>query len=167
MHDCPSPPVAIVQTFCSIIKIPSKEQSQSEPAYEQLVLTAADRANIAWIIRTMADNGKLSLLMSYKNELKRRGAEINHVHPLKFLAAIFDPNVPDLKCCMFNVFDDYFKREGFLDGLAPSLTREADRGKLEAYIPGFAKDVGASPDAIRPYFHAKDWDGLVRYLIGN
>jgi hypothetical protein len=146
--------------MASIIKKPPAKPV--ETPYNQLVCTAQDKAYIYEIISTMAQNGKLTLLFK-QSQLKEMGAQINHVHPLKFLASIFSDSY--LKTCMVSVWDDYFKRNGFLDGLAPSLTREAESGKLNQYLAEFATEVGHSEESLRPYFDARDWENLVLFLI--
>lgn len=144
----------------SIIKKPPAKPT--ETLYKDLVCTDQDRANIYEIISTMAEKGKLGLLFQ-QSHLREIGAQINHVHPLKFLASIFKD--PHLKSCMYYVWDDYFKRNGFLDGLAPSLTREAEKGKLHFYLSDFATDVGVSAEGLKPYFDAHDWENMVLFLI--
>lgn len=66
---------------------------------------------------------------------------------------------------MPNIFDDYFKRNGFLEGLGPSLTREAEKGKLDPYLNDFAAELNIPVNQIRTYFQTRDWENLVRYLI--
>jgi hypothetical protein len=144
----------------SIIKKPPAKPS--EILYKDLVCTEADRMNIYEIISTMAEKGKLGLLFQ-QNHLREVGSQINHVHPLKFLAVIIKD--PHLKSCMFYIWDDYFKRNGFLDGLTPSLTREAEKGKLDAYIKDFADDIGASHETLKSYFDVRDWENMVLFLI--
>ncbi len=169
MFDFPSPPPKHYQYLAkyqpspllSIIKFPPPEKGES---YKDLVCTDDDKANISEIITTMAENNKLSLLLK-QSYLRNLGAQINHVHPLKFLGAVFSN--PMLKECMIEIFDDYFKRNGFMDGLGPSLTREAEKGKLDPLIKDFAVEVHVSPESIRPYFQKKDWEGLVRFLMGS
>lgn len=146
--------------MASIIKKPPAKPT--ETLYKDLVCTDQDRANIYEIISTMAEKGKLGLLFQ-QSHLREIGAQINHVHPLKFLSSIFKD--PHLKSCMYYIWDDYFKRNGFLDGLAPSLTREAEKGKLNFYLNDFASDLGVSVEAIKPYFDVRDWENLVLFLI--
>jgi len=114
------------------------------------------------IITTMSDSSKLSLLFK-QTHLKELGDRINDVHPLKFLASIF--SVPHLKSCMGLIWHDYFKRTGFLDGLAPSLSREADQGKLQALLPDFASELNLTVENIQTFFDSRDWENLVLYLI--
>ena len=163
MHDCPSPPPKPFHFFfslASIIKLPPNPGT--DIAYKDLVCTEQDKANIMEIVTSIADNSKFSLLLK-QSHLKNIGSQLNHVHPLKFLAVSI--GTPYLKSCLIQIFDDYFKRNGFMDGLGPSLTREAEKGKLDAYLPSFAQEVGVTPDSIQPYIAARDWEGLVRYLM--
>ena len=149
------PPALLAQ----IVKIPPNKGNVS---YQQLVCTEQDQAHVFEIISTMSENGKLSLLLK-QSHLKELGAQINHLHPFKFLEVIFTND--HLKTCMPSIFDDYFKRNGFMEGLGPSLTNEADKGKLDQHVIHFAKEVNVSPEALQPYVTARDWENLVRYLI--
>lgn len=150
----------VTPAMASIIKKPPAKSV--ETTYKELVCTDQDKANISEIISTMAENSKLSLLFK-QSHLKEIGAQINHVHPLKFLGAVFSN--PHLKSCMYYIWDDYFKRNGFLDGLGPSLTREAEKGKLSQYLHEFAAEVGVPLENIQGYFAVMDWENLVLYLI--
>jgi len=182
MHDLPvqSPPQAIVQVVEpkslteSAVNIPETakplakleksapiEASKVNP-YESLLLSDKDRAHVSEIITILSENGKLSLLFK-KNHLKELGSQINHLHPLKFLSAIFSN--PDLKARMGDIFQDYFKRNGFIDELSGSLTKSSNSGELNHYIESFAKDVNVGVEEIRPYFLNQDWEGLIDYLI--
>lgn len=154
-------PFVYAQTpLASIIKIPNKEPT--EVAYKDLVCTEQDKAAIFEIVTTMSENGKIALLLK-QNHLRFLGAQINHIHPLKFLSTVFAN--PRLKVCMFDIFDDYFKRNGMMEGLGPSLSKEAEKGKLMQYLNEFAAEVNVSPDDLRGFFQSRDWEGMVRYLI--
>jgi hypothetical protein len=170
MQDFPPPPKAHhyilnkkflkKDLFGSIVKIPPAPQA--EVAYKDLVFTEEDRLNIHELITTMSQNNKFQLLFK-QSHLKTLGAQINHVHPLKFLAAIFTQ--AELKSLMGNIQDDHFKWNGLMDGLGPSLTREAIKGKLEFYLHDFAHEIELPPEDILPYFQSRDWENFVRFLI--
>lgn len=152
-------------SFSSIVKLPGGgAKPPAETPYSQLVCTDVDKANIAYIITTIGENGKLSLLFKSR-EIKQVGAEINHVHPLKFIATVV--TYPNLKEFMREIYEDHFKWNGVMDGLGPSLTNHANQGKLDLYLKDFAKEVNVSPESIRGYFQSKDWEGLVYFLINT
>ena len=133
-----------------------------EITYNDLVCSDQDQANIYEIISTMAEKGKLSFLFQ-QSYLREIGAQINHVHPLKFLAVILKE--PYLKSCMAVIWDDYFKKKGFLDGLAPSLLREEEKGKLQLYLQDFANDIDMPHEHIKPYANVHDWENMVLFLL--
>ena len=168
MHDTPTPPQQHFEYVAkkpssrlgSIIKFPPPKTENE--TYKDLACTEQDRANITELIFTLAENGQLALLFK-QSYVKNLGAQINHVHPLKFLAAIFTN--PQLKESMEPIFEDYFKRNGFMEGLGGSLTREADQGRLERYLNDFAKEVNVPASALRTFFQNRDWENLVRYLM--
>ncbi len=133
-----------------------------EDAYASLYCDDRDKKCISEIIRHLGERGKMWLLghKSYMNEL---GDSIQHVHPLKFLEVICSDDY--LKACMREAFEDYFKRNHFMDGLGEGLNNKAMTGDLEQHIPDFAEAVHITKEEIFPYFQKRDWEGLVRYLI--
>ena len=144
----------------SIIKKPPAKPV--ETSWADLTCTEQDRANIYEIVSTVSEKNKLSLLVN-QSYLREKGAQITHVHPLKFLGVIFSD--PYLKTCMFYIWDDYFKRNNFLSDLTSALDRESDRDKLHPYLHDFAKEVQHSPENIKLYFDARDWNNLLLFLI--
>lgn len=161
MHDYPPPAYHyFVPAIASIIKVPPAPQP--ELSYNDLVFTEQDRAHISELITTMAQNNKLQLLFK-QGHLKNIGAQINHVHPLKFLSSI--STNPELKPLMGNIHDDHFKWNEFMNGLGAGLTREAKKGKLELYLKDFSNEVGLSAEEIHSYFESQDWDSFVLFLM--
>jgi hypothetical protein len=163
MHDCPSPPPKPFHfhfSLAAIIKLPPNPGV--DVAYVDLVCTDEDRANIEELIKSIADNSKFSLLLN-QNHLKNIGAQINHVHPLKFLAVAVSSE--QLKGHLIQIFDDYFKRNGFMDGLGQSLTREAEKKKIELYLPAFAEEIGVPQESMHSYIQSRDWEGLLQFLM--
>lgn len=152
-------PSPIKGLMASMIKFPKDEKS---PAYSELICTEQDKAAIYEIITLMADNGKISLLFK-KGYIESLGKEIQHVHPLKFLSTIVTH--PHLTECLFEIFDDFFKRNGFMEGLGTRLSKEAEKGKLGQYIGDFADEVRVPKERLMKYFRNHDWEGLARFFI--
>lgn len=145
-----------------LIKIPPKQGANLN--YEQLDRSQKDEQTIYKLITTMADNGKVWLLFN-KTEMNQMGEEVGHVHPLRFLGYIFSER--HLKRCMARVLEDYFKRNGFIDGLGPSLDNELKKGTLYPYLKEFCEEVGVKPYEIESYVQKRDWEGFMRYLINH
>jgi len=148
--------------FGSIIKIPPAPQA--EVLYKDLAFTEQDKANIYELITTMAQSNKFQLLFK-QSHLKTIGAQINHVHPLKFLSAVFCD--PELKPLMVHIRNDGFKWSGLMDGLGPSLTREAIKGKLEFYLNDFTSELNLPTEEVRSHFLSRDWENFVQFLINH
>ena len=88
--------------------------------------------------------------------------ELDPVHPLKFLATVFAN--PVLKNYVPDIFKHSFLKERFMGGVIKGMEREAPRKNIEPYLADFAREVGASAEALRPFIRAKDWEGLVVHL---
>jgi hypothetical protein len=137
-------------------------KSSDTTSYDQLSLSEADKQNIAFIVETIATNSKISLLFK-QGELRERGNQILHVHPLKFLSTIFTQD--ELTGFLSQLFSDYFKKTSFMDGLVEGLNREQQKGKLNQHICSFAKEIKVPHEEIKGYFYSNDWEGLVKKLI--
>ncbi len=161
MHDLPPPSFFYSSIgLAAIIKLPLNPGA--EIAYQDLVCTAEDRASIIELITMIAENNKIALLLS-QTHLKNLGAQINHVHPLKFLSICLGS--PEMKANMILIFEDYFKRNSLMEGIGAGLSREAEKGKLQGYLPHFTQEIGISEPSIRSYVATQDWEGLVRFLM--
>lgn len=146
--------------FASIIKKPPVKPVNVP--YPELICREEDQACIYEIITTVAENSKISLIFkqTYLNEL---GAKIDQVHPMKFLSTIV--NHPHLRVCLDLLWPDSFKRAGFLEGFATSMSREADKGKLNQHIEAFAEEIKVPVQEIAPFFETRAWEDLVTHIL--
>ena len=165
MHDLPpsahviiqaAPPIAMI--LGGIVRFPPDQRDLS---FNDLTCTDQDRAKLYELISTIAAKNWLDLLV-VRSHMKQLGAEINHVHPLKFLATIFAD--PHLKTCMPQIWNDFLKRDYMINELGANLTRESDKGTLDKHLPAFSQQLNLSLDTVRSYTGVRDWDGLVRHL---
>jgi hypothetical protein len=146
----------------SIIKKPPTKTH--EYAFNELPCTQQQKDQIYELITTLAENSKIALLFQ-QDHLKKIGANIDDVHPLKFLSIVFSQ--VELKYGMAAIWNDYFKRTGFMDGLGESLSREYGKGTIQQLIKDFAQELKISVDDLKPYLLTQDWNGLVIYLINH
>jgi hypothetical protein len=130
--------------------------------FHTLHLSSEDEKIIHKIISTMADKNIFSLLFE-KRELERKGKQIEHLHPFRFLGVIFSSH--HLKNAMREIRKSSFKWDGFMDGLSPRMREEAARDNLVPYIAGFAEYLDIDPERVEYYVRHHNWEGLVRYLL--
>ncbi len=139
----------------------SHSHSSTQPFYD-LHLTNREKEFIHTIITTMAHENLLQLAFS-KGSLEKKGKRIECVHPLRFLGFILSNR--ELKDCLKIIRKSSFKWDHFIKGFSKRMKEEYSNNNLQAQIPGFAEQVGTTPDQITPYIHKKDWEGLVKSLM--
>ena len=131
-----------------------------------------DEKNISALIRKLADSSYARLFRKRK-ELERLTDQIYHIHPLYVIKYIYI--TPPLKSRMPKILDDSlgYKRIGFLngykqrEGLIQKMNEQMDAQNLLQLLPEFAQSLNISENAILPFFYARDWEGLLRYLLKN
>ena len=145
-----------------------KVKPEKNEPFQNLRLTNEDVENITFIIISLGEQGKLSLLVN-KTELQRRGELIQGVHPLKFLTVVFkDRHLK--KFCMPEILNDYYKKKNFLDGLGSNMTKEAQKGKIQKYMPDFLNEINLNSQHMNnllKFVEARNWEEFVRYIINN
>lgn len=169
MHDCPVPPTNHFHfplSLGAIIKLPPNPGV--DVAYKDLVCTESDKEKIIELFNTIAHNDKFSLLFM-QTHVRGLGVSLNHVHPLKLIAVSMA--TPHLKNCYRLIFEDYFKKLEVLGGMGAALTRESEKKKsdgktaLDQYLAPFAEEMSVPVEDLRPFTEARDWEGLVTYLM--
>ncbi|MCB1084650.1 MAG: hypothetical protein KDK60_00955 [Chlamydiia bacterium] len=145
--------------------------ASSSPNYEcfyNLSLSEEDRSNISKLIKNMGDSNWWELL-NQKKKMEKIGDKLYHVHPLRFIGYILSD--PTLKKKMGKIMGDIVKRKSFLTGFGKrigfvqKMSKEAEKDNLFQYISGFSQSIGVSEEEIISYFHAHDWEGLIKALI--
>lgn len=132
--------------------------------YENLIITQEEKQKISDILVTMAENNIFQLLFQ-KKRLERLGHEIHHVHPIRFMGAVFSD--ARLVYCMRRIRHNSFKWEGFIDGFTERIKQEAKAGNVDMYLPGLADTLDVKIQDIQTYVDQKDFEGLIIFLIEN
>ena len=125
-------------------------------------VTASESADIAYILKTMA-NSSLPKIKSAESALKKAGDRIDHVHPLHFLACIFSNE--ELKVCMRNLQGRAWVWKEFLGGITESMAEEDARGNLLPFVQDFAAKVKTDAHVLIPILEGGRWERFVNTLI--
>jgi hypothetical protein len=120
-----------------------------------------DAARIADIITTLANNGKLSLLMSHKTRLERIGDEIT-ANPLQFLQVIIENT--ELKNCLRKIQKDHFIWSNFTSNMGRKLDSFKQDKNFSKYLKQFCHDLKIPINEITPYLEKRDYKGFIHKL---
>jgi hypothetical protein len=160
---CRATPLSALSTLIGgMIQFPIK--NQRGVAYIALACTEEDRLCIYEIISTLAKTNA-ALLLFKEERLNEVGEQIRHLHPLKFLSSVLTH--PYLKGCLREIFDDFFKRRGFLSGFTPNLLREVEKGTMDCYQVEFAQEVQIPLESFASFLQSRDWEGMIQALLSN
>lgn len=123
-----------------------------------------DRVKIGKVISILDDYPVLTIV-SHVAELDQLKAEINHVHPLLFLATIFSD--PILKKKIKRVFNDFWKypyQVKFLEGVEKGIKRYTIQ-QLDPYLENWATLLHTKKDVVQPLIAGEKWKMLVLHLL--
>lgn len=122
-----------------------------------------DKKDIHFIITTLARDSLIRIGTS-RSSLKRAGERIDHLHPFRFLMAIFTDE--ELKAGAHAIRDrGGWTWEGFTDGIIGSLKEEAARDNVLQFASDFAKKVKIDSSLITPLLEKGKWEDFVNVLI--
>lgn len=128
-----------------------------------LEVTAEEKAQIAFIVNTMG-MGSLAKIAKQKSSLKKAGAKVDHVHPLRFLQTIFLDG--KMKASMQALYGRSWVWSEFLSGLEESLQEERNKNNmLPEYVQDFASSLNISFDTLYPMVEQSKWDNLIKFLL--
>lgn len=128
-------------------------------------LTDAERSNITYILRTLA-NSSLGTIIGEKGKLKKAGKDVDHVHPLRFLECIFGND--ELKICASNIQGKSWVWGEFLDGIIKSMNEEIAKGNVPPeFVIDFANTIHIDVHLIYQSYLEKNWVDMVNILIAQ
>lgn len=144
----------------------SKSKDEKKPRNYFYSHSQADVDDISFIVQTLA-NHKTIELAKYKSELKSKGKNVDHVHPLRFLQIICVDSV--LKDCAFSIkANGGYIWQKFLDGIVTSLKDEMKLLNLPLdYIADFAVIIGIDVNLILPTYASQKWVDFVSVVIDS
>ena len=161
--------------FLALINIPPK---QKPLPYNKLPgFSLEDRAKVIELFSTFGSHNKAALLIQYYSKLDKLGDEIEHIHPLKLLGCIFSAKdmskKREMQKYMNNIYNDYFKWKNFFEGrpphsgFRPNMNHEMKKNNLIRHLKEFSQEINVPEEKLLPFFKAKNWKGLVHFLING
>ncbi len=130
--------------------------------FNQLSITDTDKRNIRKIITSMAEKNVFELLLE-KNSLEKKGKEIRHVHPLRFLGYIGSDSY--LKKCLYTISKNHFKWDNFVEGFEDKMKEENKKEQLLPYVDGFSKTLSIDANKIRDLVNRSDYIGIIKAVM--
>jgi hypothetical protein len=122
-----------------------------------------EKADIRFIVVSLADKSLISIGFA-KNALEAAGNRILHIHPLRFLMAVFTDE--ELKVGIRNIRGRGWIWHQFVGGIKESLMTEASIGNMkEAFIDHFAQSIQVNLGLILPVLSNHKWDDFIDILI--
>lgn len=120
-------------------------------------LNNADKANIRYIINTLAYKSTLSLLF-YQTSLENAGNQTRHIHPLRFFDFVFSD--PELKVAVRRINGTPWSR--FVAGMAGSFQTSANHDNMkEEYLDNFSHTVGVEKNLLQPSYQNHQWSQFI------
>ena len=152
MHYCIDPIKGIVSFYHSnspVVAAVIKIRPNKNLKYADLPCSQEDRAKIIELFSTMGKHGGITLLINHKDRLEQLGEDIKHIVALKLLEVL---------CTTPNM------RPYLLD-ITPNLNSDATKGKLQEFLPDFAKAVGTKKENLEPFVAKRAWRDFIKYLF--
>lgn len=143
-------------------QIPGFKIISEEHTFEDLMINDKEVKQIERLMHTLA-TANFAKLIWKQRELEKIGRGINHVHPLKFISHIVQE--PLLRSDLQEVYRNFFKWKGFMDGFRRRMTEEYYKGNLEKFLPGFCENLDIKQDVVEHFIERRDWEGLVRAVL--
>lgn len=145
-----------------ISKVVAK-QPKNMPRNYWVPVSAAEKEDVAFILKTLSTNSWIKILKQ-KKALEKAGERVDHLHPFKWLLCIFGNE--ELNSCVHNIYGKAFVWKEFLLGTTTSLSQEASLGNLKReYIIDFAAKLNIQPDILYPSLNSHQWEKFVDELI--
>jgi hypothetical protein len=128
-------------------------------------VTEQEKEDLTYIVTTLG-NKSLTKIYKEKENLKKAGDRIDHLHPLRFLRTVFTDE--ELKAAIANIKESRWVWGEFKKGLFNSLKDETRNKNMNIeFIKDFASSIDIDPALIIPSINESDWDNLITVLIKN
>ena len=143
------------------VKSAAKSQTIARNYYEPL--TSQNKADITYIVTTLANTSLLGL-GGLKSSLESAGDRVDSVHPLRFLSYIF--TTEETKSAIRNLQGNSWVWKKFISGISVNLEEESKRKNMN-YAQNFADTIGVDVNLFSNPLNAGKWEQFISVLIKN
>lgn len=140
-----------------------EEESSTEIlSFYSLPLHQWEKKVIEKIITSMAEKSLAQLLLD-KKEMEKKGDQIHHVHPLRFMGYAMSQTY--LKSCMKQFRSNSFKWNNFIDGYSQKMKEMAAADNLNKHLEGFCQFLNIEIEPVLDYIQKGQYEAFVDHLL--
>jgi len=141
-----------------------EENEANAVSFYGLPIHLWEKKIIEKIVTSLAEKTLPQLLIERK-EMEKRGDQVRHVHPLRFMGIVFSDSY--LKSCLPQFRNQAFKWSNFINGFADRMREELAKNNLLQHIDGFADYLSADANKIKELINKGQFEEVIVYLIEN
>lgn len=133
-----------------------------EVSFYSIPLHQWEKKIIEKIVSSLAEKTLAQLLLDRK-EMEKRGDQVRHVHPLRFMGHVF--HEPYLKACLPQFKNSAFKWSNFIDGFVQRMREEAAKNNLERHLTGFCEYLGVDFEKVSELISKGQYEEFIYFLM--
>lgn len=146
----------------STASVESRSGQKMEMRNYNAKLTTTEMEDTRYIMKTLG-MASLITIAKERSSLRKRGKNIEPIHPLRFLLVVFTDE--ELKAGMHGLYGRTWVWDEFWAGLHDSFETESGRNNLNQFVDDFSTKIGLNPNLIKPLIHSKQWNQLIKTLL--
>lgn len=154
-------PEYLLDFMAMVVDQPSVVAKGSKRDYKK-GLSPSDKKIIEHIVLTLGNSSLISLAKS-KSELRKKGLEIDRIHPLRFLEHVFSDE--KLKAAFSNMEKRKWVWSEFFDGMKTRLDEEANNKNVLEHLEAFTTNLNIDIKNLQSLAKEKRWKDFFNELF--
>jgi hypothetical protein len=138
------------------------EAELNELSFYSIPLHQWEKKIIEKIVSSLAEKTLAQLLLDRK-EMEKRGDQVRHVHPLRFMGHVFHD--PYLKSCLPQFKNSAFKWSNFVDGFVQKMREEMAKGNIVKHLEGFCDYLKIDIEKVSELVNKGQFEDLIYFLM--
>lgn len=138
------------------------DQILEEISFYSLPLHQWEKKIIEKIVSSLAEKTLAQLLIDRK-EMEKRGDQIRHVHPLRFMGYVLHDSY--LKGCLSQFKNSSFKWSSFIDGFVQKMREEMVKDNVIKHLEGFCDYLKVDLEKVTEFVINGQFENLIYFLM--